>query len=305
MYSLQAFPTQKVLKDFTPYRGIILSSEVVLSHAEIIALHQAEFGSLENSQLIQNAPVASILIDTTPVLELIAKEWNYDLNLLKEGKGETGQLNHSWTMYSDNKISPVIVRWSLGKARLHIVMGNNREDFKFNAIGNYEAKDVLERLTVILGSLHERTDCVEEIDVTIGDTVQKVHTGKYSGSTDFSTHCVVVKPDTGVLSEARRRDCLQLANSCNLVMYSEAESRNLNTGLKANEMMLNVLNLPRGLKYGAQVGSSWEVLDIIYAKSLRNAGRQMNRLISKAINPARAARMEAERKIDGLPQIED
>ena len=207
MYQLQAFPTLSVLKDFIPYRGIIFSSEIELPHAEMKALHDLEFTSLESSPLLNQKPLATILIDTGPVLELIAKEWKYDLDLLKEGKGDTGIEDHSWTMYSNNKISPVIVRWSMGKARIHLVLGNDRMQFKCIAIGNVEAKDVLERLTVILGTLNDDSDYVDEVDVATDDTVQKIKVGNVPGMSDFSTECFLVTSDDDNLNEIRRKDC--------------------------------------------------------------------------------------------------
>jgi len=292
MYQLQAFPTHSVLKDFIPYRGIIFSSEIELPHAEMKALHDLEFTSLEGSALLNQKPIATILIDTGPVLELIAKEWNYDLDLLKEGKGDTGIDDHSWTMYSNNKISPVIVRWDLGKARIHLVMGNDRMEFKCIAIGNVEAKDILARLTVILGSLHDDRDLVEEIDIASDDTVQKIKIGNLTGMSDFSTECFLIVPDDDKLNEVRRKDCAQLANSCNLVLFKEKDIKDGLLGLKANEMFINIKNISRSFKYSADVSCSWEIYNIIYGLSVLCAGREMNRIICRALDPEKAQRLD-------------
>ena len=292
MYQLQAFPTHSVLKDFIPYRGIIFSSEIELPHAEMKALHDLEFTSLEGSSLLNQKPIATILIDTGPVLELIAKEWNYDLDLLKEGKGDTGIDDHSWTMYSNNKISPVIVRWDLGKARIHLVMGNDRMEFKCIAIGNVEAKDILARLTVILGSLHDDRDLVEEIDIASDDTVQKIKIGNLTGMSDFSTECFLIVPDDDKLNEVRRKDCAQLANSCNLVLFKEKDIKDGLLGLKANEMFINIKNISRSFKYSADVSCSWEIYNIIYGLSVLCAGREMNRIICRALDPEKAQRLD-------------
>jgi len=292
MYQLQAFPTHSVLKDFIPYRGIIFSSEIELPHAEMKALHDLEFTSLEGSALLNQKPIATILIDTGPVLELIAKEWKYDLDLLKEGKGDTGIDDHSWTMYSNNKISPVIVRWDLGKARIHLVMGNDRMQFKCIAMGNVEAKDILARLTVLLGSLHDERDCVEEIDVAVDDTVQKIKLGIMPGMSDFSTECFLVTPEDEKLNELRRKDCAQLANSCNLVVFNEKDIQDTKLGLKANEMFINIGDISRSFKYSADMSCSWEIYNIIYGLSVRNAGREMNRIICRALDPEKAQRLD-------------
>ena len=296
MYQLQAFPTNSVLKDFIPYRGIILSSEVILSPDEYRAMRELKLSSLENSSLIENKPLATVLIDTGPVLELIAKEWKYDLALLKEGKGDTGIEDHSWTMYSNNKISPVIVRWDLGKARIHLVMGNEETEFKFVAMGNIEAKDILERLTVILSALHEMEEYLEEIEIGSGDTLQKVQIGKSLGMSDFMYRCVIVKPDHGKLSDARRKDCIQLANSCDIDILTLASAKQVGLELKENEMLLNVKDIPRSFKYTADVGCSWEICNLVYNRSIRDAGRLMNRLVGRAMFPEKSAKFEAERK---------
>lgn len=295
MYSLQAFPTEKVLKDFTPYRGIILSSEVVLPPGEYRAMCELQLSSLKNSSLISNRPLATILIDTGPVLELIAKEWKYDLALLKEGKGDTGIEDHSWTMYSNNKISPVIVRWDLGKARIHLVMGNEETEFKFVAIGNIDAKDILERLTVLLSALYEMEEYVEEIEIGSGDTLQKAQIGKSLGMSDFIHQCFIVKPDNGKLSEARSNDCIKLANSCDLHILPLSSAKNLGMELKENEMLLNLKDIPRTFKYTADVSCSWEICNMVYNRSIRNAGRLMNRLIGRAMFPEKSTQFEAER----------
>ena len=307
MYQLQAFPTHSVLKDFIPYRGIILTSRVELPLAELHAMRDLQMSSLENSSMIENKPVATVLIDTTPVLELIAKEWKYDLSLLKEGKGDTGIDDHSWTMYSNNKISPVIVRWNLGKARIHLVMGNEDMDFKFVAMGNIEAKDILERLISLLSILHEDYNQDAEIEVGEGNTLQKIkHIN--TGMSDFINSCYIVKPNDGKLSEARRKDCIQLVNSVNLSIVSTSSAENIGLELNENEMLLILKDIPRTIKYGADVGCSWEICNMVLGQSIRDAGRMMNRLIGRAMYPEKAAQFEAELKRDRfseLPLIED
>ncbi len=308
MYQLQAFPTLSVLKDFIPYRGIIFSSEIELPHAEMKALHDLEFTSLESSPLLNQKPLATILIDTGPVLELIAKEWKYDLDLLKEGKGDTGIEDHSWTMYSNNKISPVIVRWSMGKARIHLVMGNDRMQFKCIAIGNVEAKDVLERLTVILGTLNDDSDFVHEVDVATDDTVQKIKVGNAPGMSDFSTECFLVTSDDDNLNEIRRKDCAQLVNSCNLIMFKEKEIKDTQLSLKANEMFISITNISRSFKYSADVSCSWEIYNIIYGLSVLNAGREMNRIICRALDPEKAQRFDTaleRQRFEPTPRNDD
>jgi hypothetical protein len=308
MYQLQAFPTQSVLKDFTPYRGIIFSSEIDLPYAEMKALHDLEFTSLEGSSLINQKPIATILIDTGPVLKLIAKEWNYDLDLLKEGKGETGIQDHSWTMYSNNKISPVIVRWDMGKARIHLVMGNDHTQFKCIAIGNIEAKEVLEKLTVILSTLHDESDFSEEIDVATNDTVQKVKLGNLAGMSDFSTYCYLVMPDDEKLNEIRRKDCVQLVNSCNLNIFKEKDIMGTQLGLKANQMLIMISDISRSFTYPSDVGCSWEIYKIIHVLSVQNACREMNRIIFRVLDPEKAKRFDSlkeKRRFDRIPVSED
>jgi hypothetical protein len=293
---------------FYPLPGIIFSSEIELPHAEMKALHDLEFTSLDGSSLFNQNQVESILIDIEPVLELIAQEWNYDLDLLKEGKGETGIDDHSWTMYSNNKISPVIVRWNMGKARIHLVMGNDHMQFKCIAIGNIEAKDVLERLTVILGSLYDESECADEIEVAIGDTIQKIKLGSFTEMSDFKTECILVMPNDSKLNDVRRKDCVQLANSCNLVILKESDVIGTQIGLRANEMLINIRDISRSFNYPADINCSWEIYKIIHGLSILDAGREMNRIIFRALDPEKAKRFNTQKyrlKHDRIAENDD
>ena len=147
MYPLQAFPTLSVLKDFTPYRGIILSSPIELTDQE----NKLSFSSI-------HAAVKSGQIDTTFILTRIAQEWNYDLELLKEGNGETGVADHSFVVYAHEKSTPQIIRWKQGKAQIILTLGARPQQKHFIAIGNEAAGATINKLNELFINPAEHFD---------------------------------------------------------------------------------------------------------------------------------------------------
>jgi hypothetical protein len=136
MYPLQAFPTVSVIKDFIPYRGIILSCDIDLTEEEADLL----------SDNYDNNESHEVFVDFNPFLQRIAKEWNYDLSLLKEGKGETGQDDDIWTSYSKQEESSRIIRWKIKSAEIVIVIGPYMDHLQLIAIGNQAADPILNKL---------------------------------------------------------------------------------------------------------------------------------------------------------------
>ena len=293
MYQLQAFPTHSVLKDFTPYRGIILSSEVVLSPDEYRAMRELKLSSLENSSLIENKPLATVLIDTGPVLELIAKEWKYDLALLKEGKGDTGVANHSWTTYAQLKSTPQIIRWKQESAQILMVIGARSGCVQHIAVGNEEAVPTLDKLNQLFGSNPRHYARNVEVTTEIGNQLVKNVIQTYSGDNHFNTHCTIVVSDNGKLSAHRSKDYIRLLNSCNLFVRPASHVK-LRSGEKPDSIMLvKIPEIKIKSKYRAQEEISKDMLDIIYGQSVIRSHGFMTYMLSECLVPKYGANMYA------------
>lgn len=291
MYSLQAFPTEKVLKDFTPYRGIILCSDIDLTNQD-----EAYMAFLTKDCQVQ--------IDTTPLLARIAKEWNYDLALLKEGNGETGLANHSWTAYAHQKSTPQIIRWKQGSAQILMVIGARGGYLQHIAIGNEEAVSTLDKLNELFGSEPKHTARNVEVTTEISNQLVKNLVQTYSGDNQFNTHCTIVVSDDGQLSANRSKDYIRLLNSCNLTIRSASEVK-LRSGEKPDSVMLvKIPEIKIKSKYHAEDEISKDMLDIVYGQSVIRSHGYMTNMLSECLVQDYGTNMYAAPDDYGIEDIE-
>ena len=97
-YSLQAFPTEKYLREFKPVRGMRFAGPIDLDPKDREALRETAV----SRRLDRKSWLGTRIVpDVVPVFRLIADKMGYDLAALLEGKGETGKPADTWTVYAD------------------------------------------------------------------------------------------------------------------------------------------------------------------------------------------------------------
>jgi len=272
MYSLQAFPTEKVLKDFTPYRGIILSSKI-------------EFTNIDEEIAANINGDSYLKIDTTPILLRIAKEWKYNLAQLKEGHGETGVANHSWTTYAKKGGVPELIRWQQGDAQIILVMGNQSGVLQIVAIGNEPANATLDKLNLLFSDLSIELGNKSEVILNTADQSVKTALLHYTGDNHYLYHCTIIQQKNGELSPARSKDYLRLLNSCSLWIRSPFEVKIRTGKMRESEMFLRIPELKISYKYEANTELSHEMLRIIYDQSIIRSQDYMTYMLSRALDP--------------------
>jgi len=280
MYQLQAFPTLLVLKDFTPYRGIILSSDIELSNPND--------NYLLSPFLTKDSEVQ---IDTTPVLKRIAKEWNYDLALLKEGNGDTGVAGHSWTTYAQLKSTPQIIRWKQGSAQIIMSIGARSGCMQHIVIGNKDAIPTLDKLNELFGSTPRHSARNVEVTTEMGNQLVKNIVQTYSGDNHFNTHCTIVVSDNGKLSTQRSKDYVRLLNSTNLSLRRAGQVKLCDGEKPDSVMMVEIPDIKIKSKYSAQEEISRDMLEIIYGQSVIRSHGFMTHMLSECLVPDYGANM--------------
>jgi hypothetical protein len=119
-YSLQAFPTEKILRDFKPVRGCYVRGKIELPPGQAEQLW-ASLSNHDTDPLAWQKP--TVEVDLRPLFDAIAERMGYDPALLAEGRGETGRADHAWSTYADESGFPLLVRWQAGQGELLLSIG--------------------------------------------------------------------------------------------------------------------------------------------------------------------------------------
>jgi len=279
MYPLQAFPTLSVLKDFTPYRGIILSSPIEPTDQE----NKLSFGSI-------HAAVKSAQIDTTFILTRIAQEWNYDLELLKEGNGETGVADHSFVVYAHEKSTPQIIRWKQGKAQIILTLGARPQQKHFIAIGNEAAGATIDKLNELFINPAEHFEISAEVNNQIVNTVVPYRVFDNL----FKVQVNLFIPMDMKLSPTQFKHYTSLANSCKLSVCPHHE---VFTSIYIPHLKIN-------LKCDDSKEISEDILKIIYNEGISRCQDLMTYLIGQCLVPHYGAHAHIAPKDFSLEDLE-
>lgn len=274
MYQLQGFPTHSVLKDFTPYRGIILSSQIQIKSDDRTSMLFPEI--FVNSR---------VQIDTTPILSRIAKEWNYDLALLQEGDGYTGVEDHSWTVYADDKSTPQIIRWKQGIAQIIIAIGARFEQMQLIAIGNEAAIAILDKLNQLFSDITSPITENLEITTEVDNQLVKTLVQARSSVSSFNTDCVIYVPENGKLSPSQFKYYVGLLNSSNLRLQKSPNRSSGDNGELNSHLMIKIPELRIKALYDQQKELSEDMLRVIYNEGIIRCQGFMTYLFSECLVP--------------------
>jgi hypothetical protein len=221
-YSLQAFPTEKILKEFKPVRGCHVHGQIELPNGQNELL-QVSLANHIRDQLAWKAP--AVEADLTPLIEAIAVQMGYDPALMAQGKGETGVPEHSWIPYMSDDRSALLVRWLTGKGQLLLGIENDLTSLTLALLADEGGLAAFSKAYDVVIDIAAPAAEPKYVEVPVGDTVQKVQTsvGRYRNY--FGQLITVCLPADRQLNEIRRQDLARLGAGVPLVLATAEEIR--------------------------------------------------------------------------------
>jgi hypothetical protein len=305
-YSLQAFPTEKILKEFKPSRGFVAKGLLELSpeQEELLRITKR---NRKDDELGWQEP--AVLPDVRPLFDAIAERMGYDSALLAEGKGETGKPGHDWLTYGDKGGCPLLIRWKTGQGNLllSIAVTPSYHDtvLVVSALADEAGHETLLQVADVIQSIEASHDQPETIDITVGDTLQKVKIATLHESTGWFVDCpriVFCLPEDRQLNSIRRRELERLAFSLPLIIGTAEEIRQRNS-YRSDYLPLapNVLRIERifgtTLDFKADEPLSESIIKEIYRESCDLAGSAFSFAMDEALGAKNCGEVRESRQL--------
>jgi hypothetical protein len=277
-YSLQAFPTEKILKEFKPVRGCHVRGKIELPPGQAELL----FASLRNRD---SDPLAwqkpTVEVDLRPLFDAIAERMGYDPALLAEGRGETGRADHAWSTYADESGFPLLVRWQAGQGELLLSIGIfGREELSVAMLADEAGLETMLKVHDVVTGIEATRGRTERVSVPVGDTMQVVEVAARSAWSYFGPCVTVCLPPDRQLNELRRKDLERIFGGVLLLVGTEEEVNERHGGiagfpqLKANALRL--VSIPAStarLDFGPTEPLSESLVELINEAGVRRAWR--------------------------------
>ena len=305
-YSLQAFPTEKILKEFKPSRGFVAKGLLELSpeQEELLRITKR---NRKDDELGWQEP--AVLPDVRPLFDAIAERMGYDPALLAEGKGETGKPGHDWLTYGDKGGCPLLIRWKTGQGNLllSIAVTPSYHDtvLVVSVLADEAGHETLLQVADVIQSIEVSHDQPETIDITVGDTLQKVKIATLHESTGWFVDCpriVFCLPEDRQLNSIRRRELERLAFSLPLIIGTAEEIRQRNS-YRSDYLPLapNVLRIERifgtTLDFKADEPLSESIIKEIYRESCDLAGSAFSFAMDEALGAKNCGEVRESRQL--------
>ena len=305
-YSLQAFPTEKILKEFKPSRGFVAKGLLELSpeQEELLRITKR---NRKDDELGWQEP--AVLPDVRPLFDAIAERMGYDSALLAEGKGETGKPGHDWLTYGDKGGCPLLIRWKTGQGNLllSIAVTPSYHDtvLVVSVLADEAGHETLLQVADVIQSIEVSHDQPETIDITVGDTLQKVKIATLHESTGWFVDCpriVFCLPEDRQLNSIRRRELERLAFSLPLIIGTAEEIRQRNS-YRSDYLPLapNVLRIERifgtTLDFKADEPLSESIIKEIYRESCDLAGSALSFAMDEALGAKNCGEVRESRQL--------
>ena len=305
-YSLQAFPTEKILKEFKPSRGFVAKGLLELSpeQEELLRITKR---NRKDDELGWQEP--AVLPDVRPLFDAIAERMGYDSALLAEGKGETGKPGHDWLTYGDKGGCPLLIRWKTGQGNLllSIAVTPSYHDtvLVVSALADEAGHETLLQVADVIQSIEASHDQPETIDITVGDTLQKVKIATLHESTGWFVDCpriVFCLPEDRQLNAIRRRELERLAFSLPLIVGTAEEIRQRNSyRADALQRSPNVLRIEgifgTTLDFNADEPLSESIIKEIYRESCDLAGSALSFAMDEALGAKNCGEVRESRQL--------
>jgi hypothetical protein len=171
MLPLHAIPTEVIRKGSRPYRGFITGLRINLPKEDWPLRRH-----LDRPQSPLSAEkAAELALDVTPIFEVIAKLFGYDLQLLKAGNGDCGVEGHDWNRYGTQDRVPQVVRWRAdgGEALLCIGPDNVHHFAQVVGLADEVMAPKMAQVFEAIGEMgHQKREA--SIDRPAGDLLEKV-----------------------------------------------------------------------------------------------------------------------------------
>jgi hypothetical protein len=279
-YGLKAIPSEKILKEFKPARGMRFRGQMELPPEDLPVLMQMERNQMLDPKAWKGARVVA---DVTPIFALIAEHMGYDLPSLLEGKGETGKPDDSWTVYADEGKAPMLIRWTIGKAQLLMSIATLGESsflrlkplLEICLLSDRSAKPHLAGIAAALRRIEKTVEPDDGTDVVEGNTLRRVLNVADSGE-DFTVTCVFHAEAHKGLSAIRATDHAELANSCNIIIEEAGTRRGFAGHLLVDEMSIVARQAQAfRFRYEADRPVPADTLKLVHYLSVKDVRRNM------------------------------
>ena len=283
-YSLQAFPTEKIFKEFKPVRGFVVQGTLELSPDQTIKLATARRNQGDDP-LAWKEPI--IEPDLGPLLKAIAERFGYDVRLLTEGKGETGLAEHSWVAYAHDGGCPALVRWQADQGQLLLSIGvSPSSGLTVTILADQAGVPTLLRVGDILSGLQEDGTAQVDLAVPVGDTLQQVALTAPTTDSVFGPSLEIFLPAGHELNALRRRELERLAyaipvklSMAQTVGWADAQKPLAPNGLRMNNIFQGALD------FGPDEPLSAAIMEQVLGVGIDLATGLMEHAIAKAFAP--------------------
>jgi hypothetical protein len=220
-YSLQAFPTEKILKEFKPVRGCYVHGKIELPPGQVELLY-ASLRNHASDPLAWQKPTVNVNI--MPLFDAIAERMGYDPALLSEGRGETGLADHAWSVYSDENNLPMLIRWQTGAGQLLLSIGiHAQEALSVAILADADGVASLLKVHDIMTGIVATEGRKESLSVPVGDTLQVVEVASRPERAYHGPCVTVCLPPDRKLSDLRRKELEKIVGGVRLVVGTEEE----------------------------------------------------------------------------------
>jgi len=281
-YSLQAFPTEKILKEFKPVRGCHVHGKIELPPGQAELLW-ASLRNRDSDPLAWQQP--TVEVDIGPLTDAIAERMGYDPRLLNEGRGETGRTEHAWSVYADESGFPLLIRWQAGAGELLLSIGIlAQEELSIAILADAEGLETLLKVHDIVTGIVATEGRTSRLSVPVGDTLQIVEVTSPPERAYFGPCVTLCLPSDRQLSDLRRKELERIVGGVPLFIGTEEEINRrqmyviATPPLKPNSLRLEMIPpSATRLDFGPDEPLSQSLIDLINEAGVSRTWREFER----------------------------
>ena len=286
-YSLQAFPTEKILKEFKPVRGCYARGKIELPPGQAEQLW-ASLRNRDADPLAWQKP--TVEVDLRPLIDAIAERMGYNPALLNEGRGETGRPDHAWSAYADESGFPLLIRWQAGQGELLLNIGMlAQEQLSVAILADAKGLATLLKVHDIMTGIIATEGRTERLSVPVGDTLQIVEVTSPPDWGYYGPKVTVCLPPDRQLSELRRKELERIIGGIALAVGTEEEVNQHHVALAgtprltSNSLRLELFGAIIGprMDFGPDEPLSQSLIDLINDASVNRAWKEFEQTASE------------------------
>lgn len=278
-YSLQAFPTEKTLKEFKPVRGFHVHGTIELPPGQLPLLREMSWNR-DADPLAWQRPILEV--DLGPFYDTIAGRMGYDPALLREGRGETGQTDHGWYAYSGDRPLPLLIRWQAGPGQLLLSLGiHGQNSLSIAILADAAGLETLLKVYDLVTGIVAADGPTHRLSVQAGDTLQIVETATRPDWYPFGPGITVCLPPDRQLNDLRRKELEAIVGGVYLTIGTEAEVNGRESvfgtmpRLKPNMLRLQAIPPIRAtLDFGPDEPLSQSLIELINETSVQETWKE-------------------------------